>query len=194
MKQVGKALFVGLLSAMILSQAATVMADQNRRDHRGRHEDRDHRGDHDKRHGKRYGKHHDKRHGKYKWCDYNAKVRIRDLRVDPKYFYQGKPLHKWYVDAWLKSDNYCEANVSIWDGHDVVARERYYKLQPGRNRIELEPEHRYRFRKQKHCFDVYFNLKGNRRKIDADRTFCAYEKRVWTLDEGRRHDRRSHRR
>ena len=185
MKKFGKALFVGLLSAMILSQAATVMAEQHRRDHRDHKEDRDHRG--------RNGKYKE-RHGKYKWCGRDAKIRIRDLNVRPDPFYHGQPLRKWYVEAWLKSNDYCEANVSIWDGNDVVARERHYKLEPGRNRIELEPEHKYRFHKNQHCFDVYFNLKGNRRKIDADRTFCAYEKRAWTFDERRRHERRGHHR
>jgi len=166
---------------VVLGQAATAMADQNRRDHRGRKEVRDHRGNN--------GKH----HGKYRWCDRHAKVRIRDLDAKPRRFFDGQPLNKWYVDAYLDSKEHCKANVSIWEGRDLVARERHYNLQPGRNRIELEPEHRYRFNKKEHCFNVYFNLKGNRRKIDADRTFCARQIRAWTLDEGRHHRRGSRR-
>ena len=190
MNKFSKTVFVGLLSVMILGQTATVMAGEHRRghrDHRDRKEDRDHRDD------KEYRGHPGK-HGKHGWCDRHARVRIRDLDVKPDPFLHGQPLKRWYVDAYLDAKHACKANVSIWEGRDLVARERHYKLQPGRNRIELDPEQRYRFHKKEHCFDVYFNLKGNRRRIDADRTFCAREVRAWTMKEGRRHQRRAHRR
>ena len=184
---------------MVLSQAAAVMADQDRRDHRGRHEDRDHRGDHGQRHGKHHDKHHDKHHGKYKWCARHADVELVDLDAYPRVFWHGKKIKKWILHANLDSKRGCYANIALRDEHGVVARERGYQLRPGRNKIELEPYHKFRFDKREHCFKAFIRLqnKGKWGKWEAARDrrkFCAYEKRAWTLNEGRRDHRRSHRR
>ena len=176
MKQFSKAMLVGLVSVAFLGQAAAVMADSHERKRPEHRKERDHRD--------RNGK---DRHKKRRWCDRHARVKIRDLDAKPRVFWHGTKIKEWYVYAWYDGKRHCYANISIWDKNDRVARERNYRLEPGRNKIELKPEDRYRFSRKDHCFDVYFNLKGNRRKIDADRQFCAREKRAWTLDERRGH-------
>ena len=176
MKKYGKVLFAGLLSAMLLSQAATVMA-------AGHEKKRDHRG--------KKGKHH--------WCVRHADVELVDLDAKPRIFWHGQKIHRWYLQANLHSKRACYANIALRDEDGFVARERGYQLKPGRNRIELEPDHKFRFNKREHCFKAFIRLqnKGRWGKWEAARDrekFCAREKRAWTLDEGRRHHKRGKRR
>ena len=185
MKQFNKAMLVGLLSVALLGQAAAVMAgghegnqrDRERvRDHRDREKHRDHRGKKGRRH----------------WCARHADVELIDLDAKPKVFWHGRKIDRWYLYARLHSKRSCYANIALRENGEVVARERGYKLEPGRNKIELEPEHRFRFNKREHCFKAFIRLQnkgkwGRWEAVRDARKFCAREKRAWTLDERRGH-------
>ena len=176
MKKLSKAMLVGLLSVTLLGQAATVMAASHERDRRDRKEHRDHRG----------GK------GKYNWCARHADVELIDLDARPRVFWHGKKIDRWYLYANLRSKRACYANIRLRENGQTVARERGYELKPGRNRIELEPDHKFRFDRHEHCFKAHIRLQskgkwGKWEPVRDARKFCAREKRAWTLEERRGH-------
>jgi hypothetical protein len=58
-------------------------------------------------------------------------------------------------------------------GGDLIGRDSKYRLRRGVNRINIEPEGRYRFSRQEHCFVVVADIEGNWWPVDAVRRFCA---------------------
>ncbi len=75
----------------------------------------------------------------------------------------------------------------------VVAQGRRINLNPGVNEIDVQPVEGYRFRGRQHCFDVLVDLEGTRRRVDADRRFCAQQRPSWSLREPGDRDRFEHR-
>jgi hypothetical protein len=85
----------------------------------------------------------------------------------------------------LKIDNgrECETEIMIREGNEIVGRARNYNLRPGRNELEIEPVESYRFQSNEHCFEVIVDVEGSRRRVDADRRFCAKQIPAWSMRE-----------
>ena len=58
-------------------------------------------------------------------------------------------------------------------------------LKPGINRVQLEPDGKYRFRAREHCFEVLADIERTRKPVDSREGFCAREKDGgrWTMKE-----------
>ena len=154
-----KKLVLGILGAMLLSQAADLMAAEWDRGERGR-----------------------------RGCRRGDRIKIQDLDVSPDPIVEGQRIRMWRVRIRYDGNRECDTEIEIREGRDPVGQERRYTLRPGINELEIQPMAGYRFRSREHCFDVVVDLEGTRRKADADRRFCAYEKPAWSMSE--RGDRR----
>jgi hypothetical protein len=108
---------------------------------------------------------------------------IQDLDLSPDPVIEGQRIRAWKVRIRLDGNRECETEISIREGNDLVGQGRNYNLRPGINEIDIQPAEGYRFRGREHCFDVIVDLEGSRRRVDADRRFCAYQKSAWSLRE-----------
>jgi hypothetical protein len=116
-------------------------------------------------------------------CRRGDRVRIQDLDVSPDPLVEGDRIRGWRVRIHLDGERQCETEIEIREGDEVVARESDYTLRPGLNEIQIRPLERYRFHGQEHCFEVIVDLEGSRRKVDADRRFCARRAAAWSMGE-----------
>jgi hypothetical protein len=124
-------------------------------------------------------------------CRGGDRLRIQDVDVSPDPLIQGQRIRSWRVRVRLDGNRECEAEIMVREGNEIVGRARNHNLRPGVNEVDVQPIENYRFQRNEHCFDVVVDLDGSRRRIDADRRFCAKQTPAWTMRE--RDDRRSSR-
>jgi hypothetical protein len=110
-------------------------------------------------------------------------LKIEDLDVTPDPVVQGHKINSWRVRIQLNNGRECETEIMIREGNEIVGRARNYNLRPGRNELEIEPVESYRFQSNEHCFEVIVDVEGSRRRVDADRRFCAKQIPAWSLRE-----------
>lgn len=115
-------------------------------------------------------------------CRSGDRIRIQDLDVAPDPLVQGDRIKGWTARVRLDGNRQCETEIEIREGNEVVAQGDY-NLRPGINEIQLKPLERYRFHRGEHCFEVVVDLEGTRRKVDADRRFCAKQRPAWSMRE-----------
>jgi hypothetical protein len=115
-------------------------------------------------------------------CRGGDRIRIQDLDVAPDPLVEGERINGWRVRIRLDGNRECETEIEIREGNEVVAQGDY-RLRPGINEIQLRPLERYRFQRGQHCFEVLADLEGTRRKVDADRQFCARQRPAWSMRE-----------
>ncbi len=129
------------------------------------------------------------RDDRYVFCGGDHRLRVVDLDIAPDPIADGQTIRALRVRVRADGTGECQTTFTVRerDG-DLVARERVFRLRPGVNEITFEPNERYRFSRNEHCFDVLANIAGTPRRVDAERTFCARQLpgRRWTLAEGRR--------
>jgi hypothetical protein len=105
--------------------------------------------------------------------------------MSPEPAASGDRLERFRVSLRSAGSSDCAIQLQIREaqGNDTIASERVYRLRPGMNRINVEPESRYRFSRQEHCFNVVVNIENNWRPVDAARRFCARQMgdRRWSL-------------
>ena len=116
-------------------------------------------------------------------CRRGDNLKIADLDMSPDPIVHGQPIRQWKVQIRLEGNRECETRIAIREGNDPVGREREYLLRPGMNDIEIQPVEGYRFRRKEHCFEVLVDLEGTRRRVDADRRFCARQRPGWSMRE-----------
>ncbi len=116
-------------------------------------------------------------------CRGGERIRIQDLDVSPDPLIEGQRIRSWKVRLRFDGNRECETAIMIREGNDVVAQGRRVTLRPGINELDIPPAEGYRFRGREHCFDVMVDLEGTRRRVDADRRFCARQKPSWSLRE-----------
>ena len=116
-------------------------------------------------------------------CRRGDRVRIQDLDVSPDPLVEGERIKGWRVRIRLDGERQCETEIEIREGDEVVARESNYTLRPGINEIQIRPLERYRFHRSEHCFEVVVDMDGTRRKVDAERRFCAHQAAAWSMRE-----------
>lgn len=114
-------------------------------------------------------------------CRSGDRIRIQDLDVSPDPLIEGQRIRSWKVRVRFDGNRECETEIMIREGNDVVAQGRRITLRPGLNEIDVQPVEAYRFRGREHCFDVVVDLEGTRRRVDADRRFCAQQRSSWSL-------------
>lgn len=116
-------------------------------------------------------------------CRRGDRINIQDLDVSPDPIIEGQRIRMWKVRIRYDGNRECDTEIEIREGRDPVGMERRYTLRPGINELEIQPAAGYRFRGREHCFDVVVDVDGTRRKADADRRFCAYQKPAWSMSE-----------
>jgi hypothetical protein len=124
----------------------------------------------------------DRDRGKFE-CRGGDRIRIQDLDVSPDPVIEGQRIRTWRVRLRLEGNRECETEVMIREGNDLAGQGRRITLRPGINEIEIPPVEGYRFRGREHCFDVVVDIEGTRRRVDADRRFCAQQRASWSLRE-----------
>jgi hypothetical protein len=118
-------------------------------------------------------------------CGRNARFQLEDLGMSPDPVAAGDRVERFRVT--LRSDGPadCETRVQIREtqGGDLIGRETKPRLRRGVNRFNIEPDSRYRFSRQEHCFVVVVDREGNWSPVDAVRRFCARQinGKRWTL-------------
>lgn len=110
-------------------------------------------------------------------------LRIQDLDVSPDPLVEGQRIKAWRVRIRLDGDRECETEILVREGDEVVGRARDHVLRPGVNNVVVQPVESYRFQRNEHCFDVTVDLEGSRRRVDADRRFCAKQRPAWSMRE-----------
>jgi hypothetical protein len=120
--------------------------------------------------------------GRYE-CRSGDRLRIQDLDVSPDPLIEGQRIRSWKVRLFLEGNRECETEIMVREGNDLVGRGRRIMLRPGVNEIDVQPAENYRFHGREHCFDVLVDLEGSRRRVDADRRFCAKQRPSWSLRE-----------
>jgi hypothetical protein len=110
-------------------------------------------------------------------------LRIQDLDVSPDPLVEGQRIKAWRVRIRLNGNRECETEILVREGDEVVGRVRDQVLRPGVNDIVVQPMENYRFQRNEHCFEVTVDLEGSRRRVDADRRFCAKQRAAWSMRE-----------
>jgi hypothetical protein len=115
------------------------------------------------------------RDGGWARCGRNAQLEVVDLNMYPDPVSSGDRIERFRVSIRSDARTDCETRVQIREtqGGDLIGRDSKYRLRRGVNRIEIEPEGRYRFNRQEHCFVVVADLEGNWWPLDAVRKYCA---------------------
>jgi hypothetical protein len=116
-------------------------------------------------------------------CRNSERLRIQDLDLSPDPVIEGQRIRSWRVKLRLDGNRECDTEIAIREGDQIVGRGREYTLRPGINEIEIQPVENFRFRRGEHCFDIMVDLEGTRRRVDADRRFCAYQRPAWSMRE-----------
>jgi hypothetical protein len=119
-------------------------------------------------------------------CGREHRLQVVDLDMSPDPVAAGQRIDRFRVSLRSDGSGECATRIQIREtqGDDRIAAERVYRLRPGTNQISIEPEERYRFSRQEHCFTVQANIENTARPIDAARRFCAREvgSRRWSLN------------
>ena len=116
-------------------------------------------------------------------CRRGDRIRIQDLDVSPDPLVEGDRIKAWRVRIHLDGGRQCETEIEIREDDELVARESNYTLRPGVNEVQIRPVERYRFQRSEHCFEVVVDLEGTRRKVDAEKRFCARQAKAWSMAE-----------
>lgn len=107
-------------------------------------------------------------------CGGAHRLRVVDLDISPDPIAEGQRINRWLVRLRADESGECRTTLRIKEvSGDEVGRARVFRLRPGNNSIEIEPNGRYRFTRSEHCFQVTADIAGTRRAIDAARRFCA---------------------
>jgi hypothetical protein len=117
-------------------------------------------------------------------CGGAHRLQVVDLDMSPDPVGEGQRINRWLVRLRADGSGECRTVVRIRElGGDEIGRERTYRLRPGINTIEVEPNERYRFARNEHCFQVVANIAETPRPVDAARRFCAREiaGRRWSM-------------
>jgi len=119
-------------------------------------------------------------------CDRGHRLQVVDLDMSPDPVADGQRINQFRVSLRSDGSGECATHLLIREtqGNDLIAAERVYRLRPGMNQIRVEPDGRYRFSRQEHCFNVIANIENTPRPVDAARRFCAREVggRRWSLN------------
>jgi hypothetical protein len=116
-------------------------------------------------------------------CRKGDVLRIQDLDVSPDPLVEGQRIKAWRVRIRLDGNRECETEILVREGDEVAGRLRDQVLRPGVNDIVVQPMENYRFQRNEHCFEVTVDLEGSRRRVDADRRFCAKQRAAWSMRE-----------
>ncbi len=123
--------------------------------------------------------------GGWAYCGRDVQLRVVDLDMSPDPIADGQRISSFRVNLRSEGRSNCEARLQVREtqGNDLIASERLYRLRPGANRIDVEPDSRYRFSREEHCFNVAINIENTWRPVDAERRFCARRvgDRRWSL-------------
>jgi hypothetical protein len=117
-------------------------------------------------------------------CGGSHRLQIVDLNMSPDPIAEGQRINRWLVRLRADASGECRTMIRIREiSGDEVGRERVFRLRPGNNEIEIEPNERYRFIRSEHCFQVIADIAGTPRPIDAARRFCARQiaNRRWSM-------------
>ncbi len=108
-------------------------------------------------------------------CGREHRLQVTDLDMSPDPVAAGQRISRFRVSLRSDSSGECETRIQIREmqGNDLIASERVYRLRPGMNQISIEPDSRYQFSRQEHCFNVIANIENTQRPVDAARRFCA---------------------
>jgi len=117
-------------------------------------------------------------------CGGSHRLRVVDLSMSPDPIREGRRIDKWLVRLRADASGECRTVIRIREASgDEVGRERVHRLRPGINEVVIDPQERYRFTRDEHCFQVVADIAGTRRAVDAERRFCArrISERRWTM-------------
>ena len=120
------------------------------------------------------------------FCGKNHNIAITDLDMTPDPLESGQRVKMWRLTVQVDGTGECETSFELREkpSRDLVAQKSGRILKPGLNRIQLEPDGKYRFRGREHCFEVSADIERTRRAIDAREGFCARERDGrWTMKE-----------
>jgi hypothetical protein len=107
-------------------------------------------------------------------CGGGHRLQVVDLNMSPDPIAEGQRINRWFVRLRADASGECRTVIRIREiSGDEVGRERVFRLRPGDNEIDIEPNERYRFSRSEHCFQVIADIAGTPRPIDAARRFCA---------------------
>jgi hypothetical protein len=108
-------------------------------------------------------------------CARGHRLQVVDLDMSPDPVADGQRINQFRVSLRSDGADDCATYLQIreTEGNDLIATERVYRLRPGINQIRIEPDGRYRFSRQEHCFNVIANIENNSRPVDTARRFCA---------------------
>jgi len=116
-------------------------------------------------------------------CRRGDRIRIQDLDMSPDPIIEGRPVRLWKVRIGFEGRRECDTDIVIREGNNTIGQARHFRLRPGANDVEIQPNEGFRFRGREMCFNVQVDLEGSRQQIDADRRFCATQRTVWSLSE-----------
>jgi hypothetical protein len=110
-------------------------------------------------------------------CGVGHRIRILHLDVSPDPIARGEKIERFRGVVQLDGIGECDTFFELRgeSGDDVVAQGVKKTLRPGKNQIEFRPIGQYRFRAPEHCFEVFADIAGHRRAVDAARRFCVRE-------------------
>ena len=107
-------------------------------------------------------------------CGGGHRLQVVDLDISPDPIAEGQRINSWLVRLRADASGECRTTLRIREvSGDEVGRARLFRLRPGNNAIEIEPNERYRFSRSEHCFQVTADIAGTPRAVDAARRFCA---------------------
>lgn len=108
-------------------------------------------------------------------CGRDHRLQVVDLDMSPDPVAAGQRVNRFRVSLRSDSSGECETRIQIREtqGNDLIASEKVYRLRPGMNQITIEPDSRYQFSRQEHCFNVIANIENTQRPVDAARRFCV---------------------
>ena len=108
-------------------------------------------------------------------CGRGNRLQVVDLDMSPDPVADGQRINQFRVSLRSEGADDCATYLQIreTEGNDLIATERVYRLHPGINQVRIEPDGRYRFSRQEHCFNVVANIENTSRAVDAARRFCA---------------------
>jgi len=121
------------------------------------------------------------------FCGKNHNIVITDLDMSPDPLERGQRIKVLRVTVQVDGTGECETTFELREkpSRELVAQKSGRILKPGINRIQLEPEGKYRFRAREHCFEVLADIERTRKPVDSREAFCAREKDGgrWTMKE-----------
>lgn len=125
--------------------------------------------------------------GERVFCGKNHRMSITDLDMTPDPLERGQRVQMWRVTVQVDGSGECETNFELREkpSRDLVAQKTGRILKPGLNRIQLEPDGKYKFRGREHCFEVLADIERTRKPIDEREGFCARETAAgrWSMKE-----------